>query len=102
MRRTWYAGRMFGFCGRGVRSLYGIAVYDLQGQAHDSERNALERVEEHVQTGRDVDGARARLGIQAVDDAERRAQRAVGDAGLREQRLVVEDGSAGCRRQLRL
>lgn len=24
----WYAGRFMGFVGRGVRSVYGIAVYD--------------------------------------------------------------------------
>ena len=56
-------------------------------------------MEEHIEPGRDVDGSRTRLGVEAVDDAERRAQRPVRDASLGEQRLVVEDGGAGWRDQ---
>ena len=90
---------MFGLAGRGVRSLYGIAVYDLCDEHARRCCDELERMEEHVETGGDVNRARTRLGIQAVHDTERRAQRPIRDASLGEQRLVVEDGSSSCTRQ---
>lgn len=56
---------------------------------------ALERVEEDVEAGRDVDLARARVGVERVDDAEERAHGARGDARLGREVRKVGDGRAG-------
>lgn len=55
---------------------------------------ALERVEEDVEAGRDVDLARARVGVERVDDAEERAHGARGDARLGREVRKVGDGRA--------
>lgn len=56
---------------------------------------ALERVEQDVQSARDVHLARARVGVERVDDAEQRSEGAVRDAGLGGQLRDVGDGCAG-------
>ena len=58
-------------------------------------REGLHRVREDVQPRAGGHQRRHGAGVVRVDDAERRAQRPVGDAGLGVQRLVVEDRHSG-------
>ena len=55
----------------------------------------LEGVEEDVKAGRDVHLARARVGVERVDDTQQGAEGARGDARLGAQVREVGDGGAG-------
>lgn len=56
---------------------------------------ALERMEQDIETGTQIDASRATLCVAAVDNAECRSEGTRGDAGLETEIRHVDDGRSG-------